>query len=164
MKALRDESVPNIMVIGHGRSGKDTFAAFLAYYLKCDYLGSSQVACEQAVFPHLDYITPEECYDDRHNHRETWRDLISKYNKDPSRLGKYIYSQCNIYCGIRSKREFEALKDLIDVTIYVVRDVPVDPTFELKLEDADCYVHNSADLLFLEKQAEMIAREIHEYV
>lgn len=58
------------------------------------------------------YPTFESCFNDRHRFRAFWFDAISRYNdEDPARLGKELFAEYDMYVGLRSAREFAALKD-----------------------------------------------------
>src|SRR5262249_3721197 len=69
-----------------------------------------------------DYPSIQACYEDRGNHRAFWFDRISDYCRaDPSRLGREIFMENDVYCGIRSAEEFHACKNagLFDYSIFV---------------------------------------------
>lgn len=105
----------NIIVLGSGRHGKDTFAEMLcaASNGQLTFTSSSKVACDLFIFRHIKdkygYQTEEQCFDDRENRREDWADLITAYNTpNKIRLASYIFSLHNIYVGMRRKDEFNA--------------------------------------------------------
>lgn len=115
-----------ILVFGHARHGKDTVCEFLQEKYGYSFISSSEFACVNVVFPLLapkyGYKAPKECFDDRGNHRAEWYDAIREFNReDPTRLGRAIWSTSNLYCGLRSAEEFEALRDqeVFDVSIWV---------------------------------------------
>ena len=120
------KKLPKLIIIGHGRHGKDTVCEILRDKYNFKFISSSQYCSEKVVFPILSpiygYTTVEECYNDRHNHRKEWYDLIANHNiDDPSRLGKDILSEFDIYCGLRRKEELESLvnQDVCDYVIWV---------------------------------------------
>ena len=85
------------------------------------------------------YNNEEECYADRHNHRAEWYDAICDFNKgDGARLGREIFEQHDIYCGLRNKREFFAMKNtnVFDYCIWVDRSdhLPPEPKDSMSLE------------------------------
>lgn len=115
-----------IAVIGYGRHGKDTVCEILKNHYMLDFKSSSYFCAEKVIFPVLSniygYKTVEECYQDRHNHRKEWYDLIADYNnEDLTRLGKDILKEHSIYCGLRRKEELLELQKqkIIDYTIWV---------------------------------------------
>ncbi len=62
-----------LLVLGHKRHGKDTFAELLAEEFKYTFESSSQAAADIFLYDELkdkySYETPEECFEDRMNHR-----------------------------------------------------------------------------------------------
>lgn len=109
------------MVCGYGRHGKDTVCEMLGL----DFKSSSEVANEAVIWPLWGinhYATPEDCFNDRHQHRDWWHRMISKFcTPDKTRLGRIILEICDTYCGIRCRYEFLALKraGLFDLSIWV---------------------------------------------
>lgn len=123
-----------LMIIGYGRHGKDSVAEFLFQEYNMKFIASSDFCSKHVVFPVLKdlygYKTPEECFNDRSNHRDEWYNLISNFNKnDLARLGRKIYSVSDIYCGLRNRDEFFAIRDekLFDYSIWVDRSQHLDP-------------------------------------
>jgi len=115
-----------LIVIGYGRHGKDTVCEILQNKYNFKFMSSSQFCNEKVIFPVLsaiyNYKTPEECYNDRHNHRKEWYDLIANYNtNDPAKLGKDLFNEYDIYCGLRRAEELTALveQSVCDYVIWV---------------------------------------------
>lgn len=99
-----------ILIIGHARHGKDTTAEMINEMFGLTFQSSSQAAVDIFIFEtlkdKLGYSTPEECFQDRGNHRALWHDLICEYNKDDkARLAKEILKLNNMYVGMRSDEE-----------------------------------------------------------
>lgn len=120
------EAKPKVMVMGYARHGKDTVAELLTHNYGLSFSSSSHFCAEHIVFPALKekygYSTWEQCYDDRASHRAEWYDLITAFNTpDLSRLGRSIFAEKDIYCGIRNAREFHACKNagLFDFAVWV---------------------------------------------
>jgi hypothetical protein len=116
---------PKIMLMGYARHGKDTVLDLLRE-VGFTAINSSEYVNKTAVFPTLSklygYQTPEECYADRVNHRAEWMQLINAYNTpDLARMSKGIFSECDIYAGIRNALEFRAARKagLFDWAIWV---------------------------------------------
>ena len=109
------ESCPDYMkllIIGHGRHGKDTVAAMLKEEFGLTHLASSEASSTIFVFDALKekygYTTVEDCFNDRANHRAEWYDLICEYNaNDQARLAKDIVERANVYVGMRSQAELD---------------------------------------------------------
>ena len=125
------------MVIGHGRHGKDTVGELLQSIFFLPFKSSSQACSELFIFDTLrvanGYNTPEECYEDRHNHREEWFKLISDFNKpDYTRLARAIYAENEIYVGMRNIDELRAVQKYYGTCMHTVW---VDASRRLPLED-----------------------------
>jgi hypothetical protein len=93
-----------LCVIGHCRHGKDSFAEILRDSIGLSFMSSSQAAADIFIYDELKdkcgYKTPEECFEDRMNHRTEWYRLICEYNKnDRTRLAKDILSRTDCYVG-----------------------------------------------------------------
>lgn len=107
--------LPKLMILGYGRHGKDTVADYLVANYGYRSISSSLFAAEKVVYPVLKdkygYTSVEECYNDRHNHRVEWFDLIAAYNTpDGAKLARDLYAAYDIYVGIRNPIELDALK------------------------------------------------------
>jgi len=146
-----------LLIIGHGRHGKDTAAEHLRDNYGLTFKSSSMHCAENVVYPALKdqfgYTSVEECFADRSNHRSKWFDLISEYcSEDLARVGREIFEVSDIYCGLRNKREFHAIKNngLIDFTIWVDRSdhLPLEPRSSMSLEPwmADFVIDNNGTI------------------
>ena len=104
--------LPKLMICGYGRHGKDTVCEMMEPW---SFMSSSIFVAEVAVYPELKelygYTSVLECYEDRHNHRQEWHELIKAYNlNDRARLARELYAAYDIYCGIRCREEFAVAK------------------------------------------------------
>ena len=146
-----------LLIIGHGRHGKDTVAECLRDDYGMTFKSSSMHCAEKVVYPVMKwqhcYESVEECYNDRHNHRAQWFELIANYCADDlARIGREIFEVSDIYCGLRNKREFHAIKNngLVDYTIWVDRSdwVETEPKTSMSLEPwmADFVIDNNGTL------------------
>jgi hypothetical protein len=127
-----------ILIIGHKRHGKDTTAEMLRDQFGFSFKSSSQAASEIFIYNVLKelygYQTPEECFEDRDNHREEWYKLICDFNKeDKSALAKVIMARNDIYVGMRDDRECGVCirEGIFDLVIGVF-----DPRKELESEES----------------------------
>jgi dephospho-CoA kinase len=122
--------LPKLMVIGYARHGKDTACEMLRDMFGFQFMSSSLFCLEKAVRPRLlregyGYESNEECQNRREevpDWRRLWFEAIRDYNTpDPTRLGRELYSQYDIYCGIRRLEEFEALRQqgVFDFSIWI---------------------------------------------
>ncbi len=155
-----------LMILGHGRHGKDTACEILRDNHNLTFRSSSEAACELVVYPALKashgYATIEECYNDRHNHRELWHHLIWQHNRqDHANLARAIYAENDVYCGMRHITELKATRTagLFDYAIWVDRSQhqPAEPASSCSVTrtDADYVLDNNGTL---EELAENIDR------
>lgn len=114
------------MLMGEGDCGKGTFSKFIAAEYGLSTMSSSEHACDLFMFDKLKdkygYSTPLECYNDRRNHRVEWYEGIYDFNKDNlTALAESLYSQYDIYDGVRHILEFNAIKKagLFDISIWI---------------------------------------------
>ena len=154
-----------LMIIGYTRHGKDTVCEILRDKFEYTFASSSYTAAKHVLYPHLankyGYKTFEECYADRHNHRAEWYERIKSINTpDRTKLGRIIYSENDIYCGIRNRSEFEALRDkgVFQVSIWVDASKRLPPestsSMDLMKEDAMYVIDNNGTLEELEANVE----------
>ena len=117
-----------MMVVGHGRHGKDTAAEILRDDFGATFVSSSWFMADRVVYPHFceqhpgKYASLQECYDDRANERSTWFNLIAASNAaDLTTLGRAIFKEYDLYVGNRNAREFHALRNagVFDVAIWI---------------------------------------------
>ena len=132
--------MPKLLVIGHGRHGKDTVCEVIQRRFGLRFISSSMFCAEHVVLPALQdvwarqtlfgapevpfYESAEEAYNDRHNHRALWFKAIAAYNTpDKTRLARGIFAEHDIYCGLRNHEEFVAIQTagLVDHVIWVHR-------------------------------------------
>lgn len=140
-----------ILILGHGEHGKDTVAKIVTEYTGLRFESSSLAAAEIAVWPHMpQYGSAEECYQDRRNRREEWRQLITDYNTpDKSRLCRQILARCDGYVGMRCPLEYAASRPLFDHVLWVDARQRVeqhDPTMKIPLGPEMTVIDNNGPL------------------
>lgn len=159
----------NILIIGHARHGKDTFAELLNEYHGTTFLSSSIAASEIFLYDKLKdkygYSSPEECFKDRVNHRDEWYQEICDYNLyDKARLAKDILNRVDCYVGMRDNLEFQSCKEqgIFDLVIWVDASdrLPLEPetSFNIRKAEADIIVDNNSTLDNLKMKAKRIGR------
>ena len=123
-----------LLIIGHGRHGKDTVCDILRDKYAYSFESSSRFCSKLFIYNDLKekygYANEEECYADRHNHRAEWYDAICAYNEfDAATLGRDIFREHDIYCGLRNKKEYHAMKNtkVFDYAIWVDRSDHLPP-------------------------------------
>jgi hypothetical protein len=163
-----------LLVIGHGRHGKDTVCEILSDKYGYSFESSSRFCSKLFIYNMLKdkygYADEEECYADRHNHRAEWYDAICNYNvPDAARLGREIFRAHDIYCGLRNKREFFAMKNtgVFDKAIWVDRlnHLPPENKNSMSLEQwmADYTIDNNGSLEELEFSVHQLISHIDPY-
>ena len=146
-----------LLVIGHGRHGKDTVCEILRDNYNYTFESSSQFCSRLFIYDMLKdkygYSSEEECYADRHNHRVEWYNAICAYNeKDAATLGRAMFDEFDIYCGLRNRREYFAMKNtgVFDYCIWVDRSMhlPLESKDSMSLEQwmADYTIDNNGTL------------------
>lgn len=165
-----------LLIIGHGRHGKDTVAEILSKKANFKFVSSSLFMAERVIFPWFQkefpnlYQTVSECYDDRHNHRSVWYDLINGYNKKPTldfaRLGRAIFEDYDIYAGLRNTQEFQILKQTktYDICVWVdaSQRLPLEDKSSMTLEPwmADYIIDNNGTVEELEYNVDIFHRYV----
>lgn len=143
-----------LLLVGHCRHGKDSLAEILHENFGLSFISSSQACADIFIYDALKekygYKTPEECFNDRVNHRQEWYELICEYNKDDkARLAKEILKYNNTYVGMRDSSEIkECLKQgLFDLIIWVdaSKRLPREDSssFNITEADADIVIENN---------------------
>lgn len=132
---------PKVLVLGYARHGKDTVAEILRDEYGLRFTSSSLFCAAEVVLPYLRQHHPEianaydvnckdcegqaqACFEDRANHRALWYKAIHSFNQpDASALSKAIFKEHDVYCGLRSRAEFNAANNagIFDVSVWVDR-------------------------------------------
>lgn len=160
---------PKLFIVGHGEHGKDTVGELIAAKTGLRLCDSSRFATSRAVRPYLEtvygikYASDEECYKARRRMRPQWFEAIRHYNaKDPARLARELFTEADIYCGIRSRVEFFAARDLVDLAVWVdgskrkPGETPL--SFDITASDCDIVVDNNSSEAELERRVERFSR------
>lgn len=182
---------PKIILVGHGRHGKDTVAEMLRDRYGYKFTSSSLACAESVMLPAFREIgveyrpfTPpgesepvsaaEACFRDRHgeselagDHRTFWFEQIKRFcTPDKSRLAKAIFAENDMYVGIRDRRELWAAK-LIPGTVTIWVDasdrLPPEQGSSMNIEPwmADLVLDNNGDLADLERNVVALMGEVH---
>ncbi len=132
--------MPKILVIGHAGHGKDTVGEMMRDNYGLAFTSSSMFCAEHVMMPyfraeaaeasvtvsqvHMPYANARECFEDRANHRRAWFEAIRDFNRpDASALGRAIFDENDVYVGLRSKAELNALRNSgeVDHVVWVDR-------------------------------------------
>ena len=147
-----------LLILGHGRHGKDTAADLIAEKLGLKSRSSSLFAAERVIMPAMGYASLEACFNERHEHRGKWFTLITEYNTpDKSRLVRELLESADIYVGLRNNCEYEASKHLFDFVLWVDASDRVEPepstSFTITFNSKEMIkIDNNCNLDWLEKQ------------
>lgn len=160
-----------LLIIGHGRHGKDTVGEFLRDNYDMQFKSSSYF-CAQFVYQdpifNAIYEDVDECYRCRHAYRDRWAELIREYNTpNKTRTASEMFAQGNdLYVGMRKRDELEACvaAGLFDAVIWVDRSehLPPEPASsnELTSDDADYVIDNNGSLLNLFENVAALMEEL----
>ena len=129
---------------GPGRCGKDTAAEYWAKICSLRFKGG----CSYTVLPHIAKsleMSTREAYLSRHWNRDYWYEWCNEYRKnDPARIVRESLQHSDIICGVRDKCELQAAlaEGLIDLAIWILRDVPADTTLTYSASECDIIIDN----------------------
>ena len=129
----------NILILGHGRHGKDTAAEYLESQFGLSFNSSSWEVATLFYKANADlygYRNITECYNDRSNKRPEWHKFIVDYNTpDKTRLARRIFDKSNVYVGMRCNKEYRAsfTAGLFDQVLWI------DASERLPLEPASSF-------------------------
>lgn len=149
---------PTLLIIGHGRAGKDEMAEYwdmkFNFKAKSSSLAAAEIFIYDALKDKYGYKNFDACYRDRHNHRAEWYDLICDYNLyDKTRLAREIVKKTGSYIGMRDREEILAClaQGIFDLVIWVDAGDRIEPehesSFNITPDLADIIVENKGSLL-----------------
>ncbi len=116
---------PRLLIIGHARHGKDTFADLVVAQMGLSFISSSVFVGRQAIWEQWGkerYTCFDEMFEDRVNHRSIWFNFIVAYNTpNLARIGEEMMAKYAVYVGMRNPDEFHVCmaKNLFDHVIWV---------------------------------------------
>lgn len=156
-----------LALVGPGQSGKTTAAEWLAEHTPLRYAGSTSSAAAKVVCGHPSmrdrYGSLEECYADRRNRRQEWRDIILEYNQpDGLRLYRDMIRESDILDGIRDPRELQACREagLADAVVWIEREAPEDLSLGFGPEAADYVIRNDGTFEELYRELRVLAMRL----
>lgn len=160
-----------LVVTGYARHGKDTVCEMMVENTGMRFTSSSMFVAEKAVRPWLSergitYDSFDEMYADRVNHRTEWFNAIADYCKDDAaRLGRELFAAGNdIYCGLRNKRELDAMRTegLVGLVIWVDASLRMPPedssSMTISPDDCDIVIKNNGTVEDLKRVVQFIHR------
>jgi hypothetical protein len=134
-----------ILVVGHGRAGKDTACEYLAAITRLRFAGSTSVYLARHVAARLG-VSEQEAYRTRHRDRSLWHRVGNEIRRqDPGLLVRESLANAEIAGGVRDREEIAVCRreDLVDLIVWVANDrVPHDATVTFGERDCDVTVPN----------------------
>ncbi len=140
--------IPALAIVGMGRAGKDTAGEFLSKEFNLMPAASSSLNALPLV-AHMIGIPPLVAYAERHQHRLFWIEACNQLRAtDLTRLARWCLGACDLAIGLRGDTEFAAVmkEGVCDLSVWVERDVPKDPTVEFTRDDCDVVIDNYTSL------------------
>lgn len=158
-----------LLIIGHGRHGKDTVSDILRDQCGMRGVSSSEFAAQRAVFPLVSDLYPDwrAAYEDRHACRELWFHAIAAYNLRPGpMLAEQILEAHDIYTGMRKRAELDRSRHLFDLVVWVDASKRLPPerrgSMELSADDADWIIDNNGPADALPGEIAKLTAEIND--
>lgn len=128
---------PRILLLGHGRAGKDESATHISRIAQLKNAGStSKYLCPRIA--EAKGISEDEAWNTRRENREFWKEFGSNLRRhDPGLLVRECYENGDISCGLRDFEEVEWViaNNFVTHILWVYADVPKDTTMGYTLED-----------------------------
>lgn len=169
---MNQENRPKLLILGYARHGKDTVAEMLRDQYGLRFMSSSEFCGREALWHQWGiskYNTFEEMFEDRHNNRVLWMEMISAYNTpDKTRTASTMFERgFDMYVGMRRQDELDACMEakLFDSIIWVDRSQhqPVETgsmDITLPTSHAEFIVNNNGSLQSLEQQVAEIVHDL----
>ena len=161
---------PKILVIGHGRHGKDSAAEILHRKYGFKFVSSSEFVAQEIIWDQwgwLKYPDFDAMFADRHNHRRAWMEMIADYNTPwKDRTARTMFDRgYDIYVGLRRQDELDASRHLFDCIIWVDRSEHLPPetgSMDITRDSAepDFVIDNNGTLDDLERSVDFVATQI----
>jgi hypothetical protein len=161
-----------LIIVGHARSGKDTVAEVLRDEYGMKFQSSSVFCLKTAIIPALNirgihYSSTEDYMKYResvYDWRRIWHEAIADFNTpDKTKLGRLLFAEFDIYVGLRSNTEFNALRNegVFDYAIWVDaqdRGIMPEPRSSNKIEPwmADYVLDNNYTVEALKHNTHML--------
>ena len=151
----------SILVVGHGRVGKDTACAYLAKITTLRFAGTTSLYLAKYVAARLG-LSEQEAYRTRHQNRNLWHRVGKEVRKkDPGLLLRESLANAEIVGGIRDREEMAVCRQehLVDLVVWIDNDrVPSDSTVKFGERDCDISVPNHWSMQELEGRLLRLAR------
>lgn len=153
-------ALPKIALCGPGRSGKDECASWLSANTSLRFGRSTSQVIAPYVAERLG-VSVAEAFARRHEDRELWFAIGNELRlQDPTFLVRECLRDGEIVVGMRNQDEVIAARSqrLIDLFVWISRDVPHDPTQTYGPELCDIEIENRGTLEELFDRLEALTR------
>lgn len=134
-----------LMLVGHGRAGKDEAGEWFARNTSLTFAGTTSKYLAKYVAAELG-VTEDECYATRHDNREKWWRIGKKVREqDPGCLIRESLAHGDVIGGVRDLVEVIYAREsrCVDLIIWIARNsVSVDPTVEFDSSHCDMIIEN----------------------
>jgi thymidylate synthase (FAD) len=169
----QEKRKPRLLIIGHGRHGKDTVAEKIRDKMGLQFTSSSMFVGEEVIWPmwgRTRYENFDAMFADRVNYRTVWGDLIAAYNTpDKTMTAKTMLSRgYDMYVGMRRFDELKACQDegLFDHVIWVDRSQHVarESAESMRVHEhhADLIIDNNGTEAQLDLTIDKLQKKLHE--
>lgn len=143
---MPEQRNPRILLVGHGRSGKDTCGEYLEAITGLRFAGTTSKYLTKYVAARLQ-ISEAEAYTTRHENRIQWYEIGNDIRRDdPLKLVRESLEDGSVVGGIRDIREIEAVhrESIVDIVLWIENcRVPADPTLTFGKEWAHVIIENN---------------------
>jgi len=154
--------IRRILIVGHGRAGKDTAAIYLSKLTTIPYAGSTSWAAKEIVAEQLE-IHEQEAWETRHTHRAQWKSICDAVREKHQTIlieralasvnmnsaSDFLEDWSGIVVGVRDYEEIYAAKQqkLFGRILWIDRPgIPEDPTVTFTASDCDEVIVNDGTL------------------
>jgi len=163
---------PKLLIIGHARHGKDTFADLVVEKMNLSFISSSEFVGRECIWEQWGkerYTSFSDFFEDRVNHRGLWYNFIVAYNTpNLARTGEEMMASHDVYVGMRNPDEFYACtaKNIFDYVIWVDGSSrhPLEPkdSMGLTADMADMHIDNNGPESNLHLAVGNLQRRLHD--
>jgi len=142
------QKIPPILIVGKGRSGKDTSAEFLAGLYNLPETKSASLIIAPLVASMVG-LPEDVVYKDRHSKTDFWiKACHAIRGSDLPCLARWCLGTGDIVIGLRGKEEFVSVMQnrICELSVWIERNVPADYTVEFLRRDCDVVIENNEEL------------------
>ena len=145
----QSQSIPVVMICGHGGAGKDFAAAYLCAKTLLEYGGSTSRTVAPLVTAGVNRPAGDvnSVFKERRDNRQFWYEFCNEVRRtDPTLLAKMNLAEGDVVVGPRDGFEVREIvsQKIVDLTVWIENTrVEVDPTVTFGPEDCDITITNN---------------------